>query len=101
MLSRSITTSHHVPSSCWSALMLRANNDMSQADGHPLFRTASPAPADEIFLEEPRSRIRELITLMRVMRDFLRGFRSSAFVGPCVTVFGSARIKRHRILRSR
>ena len=27
------------------------------------------------------------------MRDFLRGFRVLHFVGPCVTVFGSARIK--------
>ena len=29
--------------------------------------------------------------LLRVMRDFLRGFRVLHFVGPCVTVFGSAR----------
>src|SRR5947209_8897476 len=28
------------------------------------------------------------------MRDFLRGFRTLHFVGPCVTVFGSARIQR-------
>ena len=28
------------------------------------------------------------------MRDFLRGFRTLHFVGPCVTVFGSSRIKR-------
>ena len=48
---------------------------------------------EEIFLEGPRSRSREFITLMRVMRDFLRGFRVLHFVGPCVTVFGSARIK--------
>jgi hypothetical protein len=27
------------------------------------------------------------------MRDFLRGFRTLHFVGPCVTVFGSARVK--------
>src|SRR6266403_5911632 len=50
--------------------------------------------ADEIFLEGPRSRVEEFITLLRVMRDFLRGFRVLHFVGPCVTVFGSARIKR-------
>src|SRR5213595_2183143 len=50
--------------------------------------------ADEIFLEGPRSRFEEFITLLRVMRDFLRGFRTLHFVGPCVTVFGSARIKR-------
>ena len=49
--------------------------------------------AEEIFLEGPRSRSRELLTLVRVIRDFLRGFRVLHFVGPCVTVFGSARIK--------
>jgi uncharacterized protein (TIGR00730 family) len=51
-------------------------------------------PADEIFLEGPRSRFAEFLTLLRVMRDFLRGFRTLHFVGPCVTVFGSARIHR-------
>jgi len=49
--------------------------------------------ADEIFLEGPNSRIAEFYTLLRVMRDFLRGYRALHFVGPCVTVFGSARIK--------
>src|SRR5438046_9228560 len=55
--------------------------------------TATPQRADEIFLEGPRSRFDELITLFRVLLDFLRGFRVLHFVGPCVTVFGSARIK--------
>jgi uncharacterized protein (TIGR00730 family) len=50
-------------------------------------------PDDEIFLEGPRSRFEEFFTLLKVMRDFLRGFRTLHFVGPCVTVFGSARIK--------
>ena len=62
-------------------------------DANSIPLTASPSLADEIFLEEPRSRIREFITLVRVMRDFIRGFRVLHFVGPCVTVFGSARIK--------
>src|SRR5213596_280083 len=54
---------------------------------------APPERADEIFLEGPRSRFAEFWTLLRVMRDFLRGYRALHFVGPCVTVFGSARIK--------
>jgi uncharacterized protein (TIGR00730 family) len=55
---------------------------------------AEPAKrADEIFLQGPRSRFDELITLIRVMLDFLHGFRVLHFVGPCVTVFGSARVK--------
>jgi len=56
--------------------------------------TTPPECADEIFLEGPRSRFAEFFTLLRVMRDFLRGFRTLHFVGPCVTVFGSARIQR-------
>jgi len=59
-------------------------------------RSAATAPAeraDEIFLEGPKSRLDEFVTLLRVMRDFLRGFRVLHFVGPCVTVFGSARVK--------
>lgn len=44
-------------------------------------------------LEGPHSRLDEFFTLLRVMADFLRGFRVLHFVGPCVTVFGSARIK--------
>ncbi len=54
--------------------------------------TAAPERADEIFLEGPRSRFDEFITLLRVIADFLRGFRVLHFVGPCVTVFGSARV---------
>jgi uncharacterized protein (TIGR00730 family) len=52
-----------------------------------------PERADEIFLDGPNSRLAEFCTLLRVMRDFLRGYRALHFVGPCVTVFGSARIK--------
>ncbi len=55
--------------------------------------TAPAQRADEIFLEGPRSRFEEFFTLLRVMRDFLRGFRTLHFVAPCVTVFGSARVK--------
>jgi len=54
--------------------------------------TAPPARADEFFLEGPKSRFEESITLVRVLWDFLRGFRVLHFVGPCVTVFGSARV---------
>jgi hypothetical protein len=45
------------------------------------------------FLEGPGSRVGELLRLGRISWEFLRGFRSLHFVGPCVTVFGSARFK--------
>ena len=49
--------------------------------------------ADRSFISGPRGRWEELKTLVKIMRDFLRGFRTFSFVGPCVTVFGSARVK--------
>jgi uncharacterized protein (TIGR00730 family) len=47
--------------------------------------------SDRQLLEGPHSRTRELMMVFRAMRDFIRGFRSLHFVGPCVTIFGSAR----------
>ncbi|HXG31169.1 MAG TPA: TIGR00730 family Rossman fold protein [Thermodesulfobacteriota bacterium] len=46
---------------------------------------------DRVFLEGPHSRTKELWMLIRAMLEFIRGFRKLHFVGPCVTVFGSAR----------
>lgn len=43
------------------------------------------------FLKGPRSRFKEFIFLMKVHFNFLRAFRKMHFIGPCVTVFGSAR----------
>lgn len=45
------------------------------------------------FLEGPQSRLSELWMMFRIMREFFRGFRALHFLGPCVTVFGSARFK--------
>ena len=44
------------------------------------------------FLRGPRLRRRELRTVLRVSQELLHGFRRLHFVGPCVTIFGSARI---------
>jgi len=68
---------------------------------------ATPTPPTEIeispniaskrgeryFLEGPKSRGSEAMTILRVIREFFHGFRTLHFVGPCVTVFGSARFK--------
>jgi len=45
------------------------------------------------FLEGPRSRTREFLFVFKVFREFIRGFREMHFIGPCITVFGSARFK--------
>ncbi len=39
----------------------------------------------------PRSRREELWRTLRIACEFIKGFRRLHFVGPCVTVFGSAR----------
>lgn len=55
-------------------------------------RRGTKSGSDErIELEGPRSRLRELRTVTRVGREMVRGFRQLHFIGPCVTVFGSAR----------
>ena len=47
---------------------------------------------DRSFLAGPRSRTSELRTIVVTAMEMLRGFRRLHFVGPCVTVFGSARV---------
>ena len=55
------------------------------------FRARGGIRADRVLLEGPHSRWRELWLVLRAVRDFIAGFRALHFVGPCVTVFGSAR----------
>src|SRR5215813_13497937 len=47
--------------------------------------------AERRFLAGPRSRWKELLSVFEFGWEFVRGFRTLHFVGPCVTVFGSAR----------
>ncbi len=55
---------------------------------------AWPGDPDVIpFLEGPQKRRWEFLRAIRIFWEFVRGFRSLHFVGPCVTVFGSARFK--------
>lgn len=49
--------------------------------------------AEVRFLAGPRSRLKEFGTLMRICMECMKGFRRLHFVGPCVTIFGSARFK--------
>lgn len=52
-----------------------------------------PGNEEKYFLEGPRSRAREFFFSLRVLWEFIRGFRMLHFVGPCIAVFGSARVK--------
>src|SRR5689334_9141550 len=48
-------------------------------------------PKEHIYLEGPKARSYELLFAIRVFMQFIKGFRTLHFVGPCITVFGSAR----------
>jgi len=59
--------------------------------GKPII-VSQDADSEEIrFLEGPLSRRAELRRATRIFLDLIHGFRRLHFVGPCVTVFGSAR----------
>ena len=71
---------------------------MTTPDTNPPPHEKNPIPPDEQdgipelrFLEGPQSRRFEFGRILRIANEFLRGFRRLHFVGPCVTVFGSAR----------
>ncbi len=50
-------------------------------------------PDDATFLAGPLSRIQEFLFTLRVQASFIKGFRKMHFIGPCVTIFGSARFE--------
>lgn len=60
------------------------------ADKPPRLRATDP---DLKFLQGPQGRLFELRRAIRIFFEFIRGFRAFSFVGPCVTVFGSARFE--------
>ena len=60
------------------------------------------APVPEVikFLEGPQKRSFELSRAVQIFFEMMRGFRKFHFLGPCVTVFGSARFtEEHRYYR--
>ncbi|GAC1419796.1 MAG: TIGR00730 family Rossman fold protein [Flavisolibacter sp.] len=50
-------------------------------------------PKSHVYLDGPKSRTYELGFAFKVLLQFLKGFRTLHFIGPCITVFGSARFK--------
>lgn len=46
---------------------------------------------EQVYLDGPKSRTYELGFAFKVLRQMIRGFRALHFLGPSITVFGSAR----------
>ncbi|MGZ3748084.1 MAG: LOG family protein [Pseudobdellovibrionaceae bacterium] len=51
----------------------------------------NPNQEERLFLEGRHARGFELLRAIRIFFECIRGFRTLHFVGPCITVFGSAR----------
>jgi uncharacterized protein (TIGR00730 family) len=63
------------------------------ADSDDHWGKGSRDAAERQFLKGPRPRGLELAEAVRIFGECVKGFRRLHFVGPCVTVFGSARFK--------
>lgn len=57
----------------------------------PRIKRLDQIEGEREFLAGRHSRVYELIRVIRIAVEFVRGFRALHDVGPCVTVFGSAR----------
>lgn len=55
-------------------------------------RPSSSEARELRYLEGPQGRVFELVHATRIFREYFGGLRKLHFVGPCVTVFGSARL---------
>jgi uncharacterized protein (TIGR00730 family) len=57
-------------------------------------KTERIIPAKEsVYLDGPKPRVNEFFFALDIFLQFIKGFRTLHFVGPCITVFGSARYK--------
>lgn len=56
-------------------------------------KSIEPQKEERYFLEGPHSRTQDFKFAFHIFLEFIRAFRVLHFVGPCVTVFGSARIR--------
>jgi uncharacterized protein (TIGR00730 family) len=62
-------------------------------DSNDAWGKGTSDPAERRFLHGPQPRGVELAEAARIFAECVSGFRHLHFVGPCVTVFGSARFK--------
>ncbi len=56
-------------------------------------KVEEPKKQERYFLEGPHTRRTDFGFALQILIEFIKAFRVLHFVGPCVTVFGSARLK--------
>lgn len=69
------------------------NDDAPSAREHVCRTTGGAGLPERRFLRGPSSRLRDLARVGRIALEFTRGFRALRGAFPCVTVFGSARVR--------
>lgn len=60
---------------------------------NPKSQRIIPSTDEYYHLEGPKPRMNELGFAIKIFIEFIKGFRTLHFIGPCITVFGSARFK--------
>lgn len=65
--------------------------ESSRASNRSEWGSSSRNQEERVFLEGPKPRRSEFYHAFDVFFEMLKGFRKFHFIGPCVTVFGSAR----------
>lgn len=66
---------------------------MEKVKDHSTWGKNSSDTSEKQFLEGPKTPITEIFHAFKVFFEMCRGFRKLHFIGPCVTVFGSARFR--------
>jgi uncharacterized protein (TIGR00730 family) len=66
---------------------------MNQDKINPVQKRIIPSTNEYYHLEGPKPRMNELGFALKIFVQFIKGFRTLHFIGPCITVFGSARFK--------
>jgi uncharacterized protein (TIGR00730 family) len=82
----------HDTRSCPDCPEVNEEHGITEAEVRAQARFELETP-EKSWLAGPRSRLHDFVSLLRVGLDFIRAYRILHFVGPCVTIFGSARTK--------
>ncbi|VTR94717.1 Uncharacterized protein OS=Candidatus Entotheonella sp. TSY2 GN=ETSY2_24680 PE=4 SV=1: Lysine_decarbox [Gemmata massiliana] len=69
--------------------------DTAKLSGEWQRHAGRAVPEAKKFLQGPQARKFEFWQAVKIFRELVYGFRKLHFVGPCVTVFGSARFDEH------
>ena len=78
---------------CEAGRMLPLPGPALDRDETTVWPGSTPDAAERQLLHGPHARRHELRQAARIFAECMRGFRALHFVGPCVTVFGSARFE--------